>query len=48
MIPPHKKLYVIYQKNTTISNDKTVYFDTIKLTVDGEESSFKNSFVIKE
>ena len=45
---PSQKLYVIYQKNTTISNDKTVYFDTIKLIVDGKESSFKNSFVIKE
>ena len=43
-----QKLYVIYQKNTTISNDKTVYFDTIKLTINGKESSFKNSFVIKE
>ena len=31
-----------------ISNDKTVYFDTIKLTINGKESSFKNSFIIKE
>ena len=45
---PSQKLYVIYQKNITISNDKTVYFDTIKLTINGKESSFKNSFVIKE
>lgn len=45
---PSQKLYVIYQKNTTISNDKTVYFDTIKLIIDGKESNFKNSFVIKE
>ena len=43
---PSQKLYVIYQKNTTVSNDKTVFFDTIKLTVDGKESSFKNVFVI--
>ena len=45
---PSQNLYVIYQKNITISNDKTVYFDTIKLTINGKESSFKNSFVIKE
>lgn len=42
-----QKLYVIYQKNTTISNDKTVYFDTIKLTINDKESSFKNIFTTK-
>lgn len=44
---PSQKLYVVYQKNTTISNDKTIYFDTIKLTVDDKESRFKNSFTAK-
>lgn len=44
---PSQKLYVIYQKNMTISNDKTVYFDTIKLNVDGKESNFKNVFTTK-
>lgn len=45
---PSHKLYVIYQKNTTISNDKTVYFDTIKLSIDNKESTFKKVFVIKQ
>ena len=39
---PFKKLFVIYEKNTTISDDKTVYFDKIKLTIDGKDSNFKS------
>ncbi|MGN1033930.1 MAG: hypothetical protein ACI4PU_10675 [Intestinibacter sp.] len=41
-----KKLFVIYQKNTTISDDKTVYFDKINLTIDDKNTNFKNSIVI--
>ena len=40
-----QKLYVIYQKNTTITNDKAVFFDTIKLVIDNKESNFENVFV---
>ena len=42
---PSQKLYVIYQKNTTITNDKAVFFDTIKLVIDNKESNFENVFV---
>ena len=42
---PSQNLYVIYQKNTTITNDKAVFFDTIKLVIDNKESNFENVFV---
>ena len=41
-----QKLFVIYQKNTTISDDKTKYYDTIKLTINNKESSFKSSNIL--
>lgn len=44
---PSQKLYVIYQKNTTISNDKTIYFNNIKLIIDDKESNFEDIFKTK-
>ncbi len=42
-----QKLYVIYQKNTTSSGEKSIYFNTIKLSINGKNSSFKSIFVIE-
>ena len=41
-----QKLFVIYQKNTTVSDDKVNYYDNIKLTVDDKESSFNSVVVV--
>lgn len=41
-----KKMFVLYQKNTTSSDKKINYFNTIKLTINGKESNF-NSYIIE-
>lgn len=41
-----QKLFVVYQKNNTVSDDKANYYDNIKLTVDGKASSFKSIITI--
>lgn len=39
-----KQLFVIYEKNTTSSDNKLTYFDTINLSIDKKNVPFKSIF----
>lgn len=41
-----QRLFVIYQKNTTISDEKTDYYDTINLIVNDKDINFEGIIVL--
>ena len=41
-----QKLFVIYQKNTTISDEKASYYDTINLIVNDKDTNFEGIIVL--
>ena len=41
-----QRLFVIYQKNTTISDEKTDYYDTINLIVNDKDTNFEGIIVL--